>query len=379
MAKSKSFFGLRKGSTKSLTFSVLRGVQITKDRVTEVANPQSRDQMVQRVAFATATQAAEKLLPLIGISWENITNQVDSKRAFVSVNSKLLRTLSTRLSPLHNVRAVYAPKGNQQLIPNSYQVSRGSLVLPSVFVPKTATGDGTNHNGTSFANSTYASLGTLPALPLGTYTVAELWQRLFSLQPGDQLTFPQIYGDTGSYVQALFDGAGNILDKTIFTEFMAPRLVLQSEMPATTVTIAVGDADLEAKVRQALISGIDGEQTYTVLSQLFTDAIQLDEVTEDEGAVFYIPATYEGAFAINAPNGDHICAIGCILSRKDTNGKWRYSTSSLCCVWDWLALNSGNDYYGFQIDNAIATYMKTVKQDAEGNFLQSGGEDDILV
>ena len=33
MAKSKSFFGLRKGSTKSHTYSTLDGQQITKDRV----------------------------------------------------------------------------------------------------------------------------------------------------------------------------------------------------------------------------------------------------------------------------------------------------------------------------------------------------------
>ena len=48
MAQSKSFFGLRTGSTKSLTFQVYRGQQITKDRVTRVSNPQSDAQMQQR-------------------------------------------------------------------------------------------------------------------------------------------------------------------------------------------------------------------------------------------------------------------------------------------------------------------------------------------
>lgn len=33
MAKSSTYFGLRRGSTKSLTFSVADGKQITKDRV----------------------------------------------------------------------------------------------------------------------------------------------------------------------------------------------------------------------------------------------------------------------------------------------------------------------------------------------------------
>lgn len=56
MAKSKSYFSLRRGSTKSQTFSVLRGQQITKDRVTEVANPKTTAQMRQRALFATAVK-----------------------------------------------------------------------------------------------------------------------------------------------------------------------------------------------------------------------------------------------------------------------------------------------------------------------------------
>ena len=47
MAQSKGFFGLRKGSTKSLTFSTLDGKQITKDRVYDVKNPRTENQMRQ--------------------------------------------------------------------------------------------------------------------------------------------------------------------------------------------------------------------------------------------------------------------------------------------------------------------------------------------
>lgn len=56
MAKSKGFFGLRTGSTKSMTFSVLRGQQITKDRVEGGANPKTFPQMVQRMIFANAVK-----------------------------------------------------------------------------------------------------------------------------------------------------------------------------------------------------------------------------------------------------------------------------------------------------------------------------------
>lgn len=56
MAKSKSFFGLRKGSTKTLTFSVLKGQQITKDRVTTVSNPKTTAQMLQRATLAAVVK-----------------------------------------------------------------------------------------------------------------------------------------------------------------------------------------------------------------------------------------------------------------------------------------------------------------------------------
>lgn len=55
MAKSASFFGLRRGSTKTLTFSVLDGQQITKDRVTEVKNPRTDMQMQQRCLMFQST------------------------------------------------------------------------------------------------------------------------------------------------------------------------------------------------------------------------------------------------------------------------------------------------------------------------------------
>lgn len=56
MAYSNSFFGLRRGSTKTMTFSVLNGVQITKDRVEGGANPRTDGQQTQRSLFANAVK-----------------------------------------------------------------------------------------------------------------------------------------------------------------------------------------------------------------------------------------------------------------------------------------------------------------------------------
>ena len=72
MAKSSSFFGLRKGSTKSLTFQVLRGQQITKDRVTQVSNPRSEAQMTQRALIPIVAAARAQLKGLVDHSFEGV-------------------------------------------------------------------------------------------------------------------------------------------------------------------------------------------------------------------------------------------------------------------------------------------------------------------
>lgn len=61
MAKSRSFFGLRRGSTKSFTFSILGGQQITKDRVVEVKNPRTYAQQFQRAKFASMVKYFKQL------------------------------------------------------------------------------------------------------------------------------------------------------------------------------------------------------------------------------------------------------------------------------------------------------------------------------
>ena len=72
MAKSKSFFGLRTGSTKSLTFQVYRGQQITKDRVYRVSNPRTEGQMAQRALIPIVAAARSALKGLVDHSFEGV-------------------------------------------------------------------------------------------------------------------------------------------------------------------------------------------------------------------------------------------------------------------------------------------------------------------
>lgn len=123
MAQSKSFFGLRKGSTKSLTFQVLNGKQITKDRVYNVKNPQSLAQMQQRALMATAVTAYSTLKEICDHSFEGIEIGTKTMAEFMKNNIKLLGANMPKINVTEYKSGVYAQ--------NPYMISKGSLTAPN--------------------------------------------------------------------------------------------------------------------------------------------------------------------------------------------------------------------------------------------------------
>lgn len=123
MAQSKSFFGLRRGSTKTLTFSVYNGKQVTKDRVTDVKNPRSARQMKQRAIMATALHGYSALKEICDHSFEGVTYGQKSMNYFVAENARMIRAAAKNVN-----LSLY--KGNS--VSNAYIISKGSL--PSVNV-----------------------------------------------------------------------------------------------------------------------------------------------------------------------------------------------------------------------------------------------------
>lgn len=123
MAKSKSFFGLRKGSTKTLTFSVLDGQQITKDRVTDVKNPRSKAQMEQRCILKTAALAYSTLKSIVDHSFEGITYGAACQRKFMQLNTAIVRDNA------HDGKSLIGFASYKDSTPNMGQfiISQGSL------------------------------------------------------------------------------------------------------------------------------------------------------------------------------------------------------------------------------------------------------------
>ena len=99
MARSKSFFGLRSGSTKSLTFQVYRGQQITKDRVYRVSNPRTEAQMTQRALIPIVAAARSALKGLVDHSFEGVAYGEASLREFSKQNLRAGALSVTSFSP----------------------------------------------------------------------------------------------------------------------------------------------------------------------------------------------------------------------------------------------------------------------------------------
>lgn len=91
MAKSKSFFGLRRGSTKSHTYSILNGQQITKDRVQTVANPKTQKQQFQRAIMATAMAAYSEMKAIEDHAFQGKKKGSENQREFMSRNLVAMR------------------------------------------------------------------------------------------------------------------------------------------------------------------------------------------------------------------------------------------------------------------------------------------------
>lgn len=123
MAKSKSFFGMRRGSTKSLTFSVVNGIQITKDRVSEVKNPRSMQQMKQRCFLKTAALGYAAMKAIVDHSFQGYTYGSKSMRQFMRLNTPLVMEAAGASRPSFG----YAPYGDSTPNMGQFIISEGTL------------------------------------------------------------------------------------------------------------------------------------------------------------------------------------------------------------------------------------------------------------
>lgn len=211
MAKSNSFFGLRRGSTKSLTFAVNDGMQITKDRVTQVKNPRSKAQMAQRCLLKTISLAYSSMKSILDHSFEGVSYGALSMRHFQSINFNLVK--AARFATAKTIG--YAKYGDSTPNLGQYVIAQGSLSQPN-FQAFTL---GVQGSGISIAVSdvtTVADFATKLGIGLGELiticaqiqstknSVAFAWVR-FTLPSNAAAPISEIQVESNLNVEASFD------------------------------------------------------------------------------------------------------------------------------------------------------------------------------
>lgn len=375
MAKIRGFLSGAKG--KIGDFVVQKGEKHTIIRANNgVSNPQSAAQMAQRVAFATATNAAKKMLSVIGLSFYGVSDGKLSRRKFVALNTPILKAAADAAiagedewnSPTCHFKA----KDVNQLVPNPYIVSDGSLVLPEpLAVVKQGTNVLTIVGGAEVSMDIRKEAQTIEGW--------KLIEGIFGCTSGDQLTLVSIQGKNGDDVPYEYEQGENVTvngvpmlnyDWMRFTRLFAPRIVFKRDNLASLEVLADDTAEtLKTKLQAALRGCIDLEKSNEAFVNFFVeDALEL--VANGQTA---FQAYFSSVELPQYAAGWTVLAAGIVRS-ANVDGVWDFTRCQLTVAMD-LDTAGGpaeNDHYsGLHIGNAIYTYVG-VADSANKNFMTTG-------
>jgi len=367
----KNPFWLRNARGKFAGAVIQRGESgtIIRENVTP-KNPRTPSQMAQRVLFGTLSTAAYWLQKIVGQTFEQTENATLNKRAFMSANTPLLRSIA--LQDMEGQRVFegsFDPKGSRILVPNRYIVSKGSLPLPAQLRFSLAD-DGIELLG----GSKTATLVTGT-----TYTAAELWEMTVGITPGQQLTWVQIETMNDESGVAFDTGADVGYDEgyTIqrYGEFSSARLVLL-EGTGSSITIAAGTAlnDILACMETLVDLGKTSGAMWSVTGHIsFVTCFTLAD-----GSLTFTPAPLIADFELEDWTTQ---AVGIIVSQYFDN-RWHYSTTKLACKkpqYNQVDVEPfDNNNFGLNIWEAISTYMPSQQSKSSDLYTRQGGDDNSI-
>lgn len=230
MAKSKSFFGLRRGSTKSHTYSILNGQQITKDRVQAVANPKTQKQQFQRAIMATVMAAYSEMKAIEDHAFQGKKKGSENQREFMSRNLVAMRNAFLQYQDegtAANLQKFWAvgPK-TPTVLPCEWILAHGTLEEQTFLTYE----DG-NHTFTTRSISSAVSESGGLSIHLGEFADD------MGLYPGMQITFVCINATNGPRIYQV--DAANYGGYHDF-KFRYVRYVVGNFDPSEKVVVAAG-------------------------------------------------------------------------------------------------------------------------------------------
>ena len=333
MAKSKSFIGLRSGSTKSLTFQVYRGEQFTKDRVYRVSNPRTEAQMTQRALIPIVAAARSALKGLVDHSFEGVAYGEASLKEFSKQNLRAGALSVTSYSP----NGVSNP-GFANLI-----VADGSI-----------NGDFTI-GVISDSGCRYTTKWAYPSFSFPTAKANDPATAIFSylekyarennvplLKPGTQLTFLTVYEAGTVSVKSAAGSTEASLSDFVIDRFMIP----DSETGASQVQDVNGNWKIKNNVTE-------GATNVTIVN---TVGDEINFECENDGLIAIYVNTKAAA-------NDANCGGTMILSRYE-NGTWRRSSATIKIGYE--------PKHKYTFEDWLSTYQTTGA--ASKKYLNNGDE-----
>ena len=331
MAKSKSFFGLRTGSTKSLTFQVYRGQQITKDRVYRVSNPRTYGQMTQRALIPIVAAARSALKGLVDHSFEGVPYGEASLKEFSKQNLRAGALSVTSYSP----NGVSNP-GFADLI-----VSNGSINVQ--YEVESTTDDNTVQTGQAFTPFKFpkADKGASADVILKYLETYARTNNVALIAPGTQLSFLTIYQSGTVMVNT---GSGTIDAPT--SGFVLNRIYIPN-----------GDSDSENA------KAINDQ--WKVSEDVAQDAERAELINSNGDTLVFSCGGNPHIKIQGTPKvaQDANCGMALILSRFE-NGVWKRSPSRLT-----IGFEPTNKY---SFEDWLSTYQTTGA--ASKKYLNTGDE-----
>jgi hypothetical protein len=241
MAKSTGYFGLRRGSTKSHTFQVIGGKQITKDRVEGGKNPRTLRQMKARCIMATVGSAYSAMKAICDHSFQGVSAGRACMARFMELNASYARLAANQSNGYFG----FNKWGIKGMMPGSYQISDGTL--PSI-CPNLST---LSIDGAAKTATIDVAYGR---------SVAEICEELGVEQYGDMATICVAYKrNDGSYGF----GAARLTFKQGSDVASSFDLAIDGDFVAASINYASTQLKLVAKTAFDWADGADAEHTYT--------------------------------------------------------------------------------------------------------------------
>ncbi len=319
MSKGNMLLGHARGKVGSVVFSRAYGKQITRALAESVKNPRSEGQNVQRAIFATITGFTSAVRDVVDHSFQSTKEGQESVNRFVSINTKKLREAYLAGAPVDIM-----PKGAGLPYANAYRFSQGSLGLQNLFI---------------------GSVGSAGAQYFGVYQetdwegnvvdAAMLKYCIPAFAPGCEIAVIKVYYNENEHFHYVTKERAVFLSD--FTGLAGDDIV-------TTSGIDEQYLDMTKTTNKEVLKLVGGSSGNKVLAVS-------ENINEADKA------------------GNKVVACVVIVSQKDANGKWIYTTSDMMCVPAW---NETHD-----ADAAVASYGNASTSETTSNlYLQQSATND---